>query len=82
MQMLEMTVLPRGTAWLDTGTFESLHDASTFVRVLEERQNTKIACLEEISWRQGWLTDDELLKISEACINPILATYLKSLLQK
>ena len=82
MQMLKMTVLPRGTAWLDTGTFESLHDASTFVRVLEERQNTKIACLEEISWRQGWLTDDELLKISEACINPILATYLKSLLQK
>jgi glucose-1-phosphate thymidylyltransferase len=82
MQMLEMTVLPRGTAWLDTGTFESLHDASTFVRVLEERQNTKIACLEEISWRQGWLTDDELLKISEKCINPTLATYLKSLLKK
>lgn len=82
MQMLEMTVLPRGTAWLDTGTFESLHDASTFVRVLEERQNTKIACLEEISWRQGWLTDDELLKISEECINPTLATYLKSLLIK
>jgi len=82
MRMLEMTVLPRGTAWLDTGTIESLHDASTFVRVLEERQNTKIACLEEISWRQGWLTDDELLKISEVCINPILASYLKSLLQK
>ena len=81
MQMLEMTVLPRGTAWLDTGTFESLHDASTFVRVLEERQNTKIACLEEISWRQGWLTDDEILKISEDCINPTLATYLKLLLK-
>jgi glucose-1-phosphate thymidylyltransferase len=81
MQMLEMTVLPRGTAWLDTGTFESLHDASTFVRVLEERQNTKIACLEEISWRQGWLTDNEILKISEDCINPTLATYLKLLLK-
>ena len=80
--MLGLTLLPRGTAWLDTGTFESLHDASTFVRVLEERQNTKIACLEEISWRQGWLTDDELLSISENCINPILANYLKSLLEE
>ena len=80
--MLGLTLLPRGTAWLDTGTFESLHDASTFVRVLEERQNTKIACLEEISWRQGWLTDNELLSISENCINPILANYLKSLLEE
>jgi glucose-1-phosphate thymidylyltransferase len=77
---LELTLLPRGTAWLDTGTFESLHDASTFVRVLEERQNTKIACLEEISWRQGWITDKELLSISENCVNPVLANYLKSLL--
>ena len=82
MQMLEMTLLARGTAWLDTGTFESLHDASTFVRVLEERQNTKIACLEEISWRQGWLSDAELHKISEECINPSLATYLNSLLDR
>lgn len=80
--LLELTLLPRGTAWLDTGTFESLHDASTFVRVLEERQNTKIACLEEISWRQGWLTDNELLSISENCVNPILAKYLKSLLEE
>lgn len=80
--MLGLTLLPRGTAWLDTGTFESLHDASTFVRVLEERQNTKIACLEEISWRQGWLTDNELLSISENCVNPILANYLKSLLEE
>lgn len=78
--LLELTLLPRGTAWLDTGTFESLHDASTFVRVLEERQNTKIACLEEISWRQGWITDRELLSISENCVNPVLAKYLKSLL--
>lgn len=80
--MLGLTLLPRGTAWLDTGTFESLHDASTFVRVLEERQNTKIACLEEISWRQGWLTDNELLSIAENCVNPILAKYLKSLLEE
>jgi glucose-1-phosphate thymidylyltransferase len=79
---LGLTLLPRGTAWLDTGTFESLHDASTFVRVLEERQNTKIACLEEISWRQGWLTDNELLLISENCVNPILARYLQSLVEK
>jgi glucose-1-phosphate thymidylyltransferase len=81
MQSLQMTLLPRGTAWLDTGTFESLHDASTFVRVLEERQNTKIACLEEIAWRQGWLNDDELHKISRECVNPELAKYLHSLLE-
>ena len=77
---INLTLLPRGTAWLDTGTFEALHDASTFVRVLEERQNTKIACLEEIAWRNGWISDSEITDIAKNCINPVLRTYLESLL--
>jgi glucose-1-phosphate thymidylyltransferase len=77
---INLTLLPRGTAWLDTGTFEALHDASTFVRVLEERQNTKIACLEEIAWRNGWISDSEIANLATNCINPVLRVYLKSLL--
>ncbi len=62
---LTVTVLPRGTAWLDTGSFQSLSDASTFVRVLEDRQGTKVNCLEEIAWRQGWLSDGQVLAAAE-----------------
>ena len=80
MGLLNISILPRGTAWLDTGTFESLHDASTFVRVLEERQNTKIASLEEISWRNGWLSDEQLLNIADKCMNPNLGSYLRFIL--
>ena len=80
MRMLEMTVLPRGTAWLDTGTFESLHDASTFVRVLEERQNTKIACLEEIAWRNKWISDKDLASLAESYGPSEYKNYLLSLL--
>ncbi len=82
LNMLNISILPRGTAWLDTGTFESLHDASTFVRVLEERQNTKIACLEEISWRNGWISDEQLFDIASKCVNPSLGSYLKLILEK
>jgi glucose-1-phosphate thymidylyltransferase len=82
MNLLNISILPRGTAWLDTGTFESLHDASTFVRVLEERQNTKIACLEEISWRNGWISDEQLFDLAVKCVNPNLGSYLKLILEK
>ena len=57
--------LGRGFAWLDTGTHESLFDASRFVEVVESRQGVQIACLEEIAWRKGWLSDEELLRLAE-----------------
>lgn len=77
---LSVTVLPRGTAWLDTGTIESLHDAATFVRVVEQRQGLKVGCVEEIAWRNGWIDDGQL----EALAHPLAASgygdYLQGLL--
>ena len=59
---LHLSILPRGMAWLDTGTIQSLNDASNFVGAIQERQGLKIACLEEIGWRNGWLSDEDLQK--------------------
>lgn len=79
---LTVTVLPRGTAWLDTGSFESLHDASEYVRVLERRQGTKVGCLEELAWRNGWINDQELLKIADPLRKSGYGEYLASLLRE
>lgn len=78
----ELTVkhLSRGMAWLDTGTPEGLNDAATFVRVIEERTGQKIACLEEISWRNGWLNDLQLKKIAASFKGASYGKYLSSLI--
>ncbi|HEV7725949.1 MAG: rfbA [Modestobacter sp.] len=77
---LTVTVLDRGTAWLDTGTFTSLRQASEFVSVVEERQGLKIGCIEEVAWRNGWLTDDDLTATADRLGKSGYGDYLLGLL--
>jgi glucose-1-phosphate thymidylyltransferase len=72
-------VLPRGTAWLDTGTFDSLLQASQFVQIVEARQGFKIGCIEEIAWRRGYIDDAQLLRLAEPIAKSGYGTYLKAL---
>ena len=76
---LSVTVLPRGTAWLDTGTFSMLHAAGDFVRVLEERQGMKVGCVEEVAWRNGWIDDDQLLTLARSLEKSGYGAYLERL---
>ncbi len=73
---LTVTVLERGTAWLDTGTFRSLQDAGEFVRVMEDRTGTKVGCVEEIAWRNGWITADELAALAQPLLKSGYGEYL------
>jgi len=73
---LTVTALARGTAWLDTGSFDSLADAGLYVRVLEERQGTKVGCLEEYAWRNGWIDDDQLRALAHPLLNSGYGEYL------
>ena len=77
---LTYEVLPRGTAWLDSGTVDALHEASTYVRVVEKRQGVKIACPEEIAWRLGWITEKQLANLAGDAGSAEYGTYLRGLL--
>ncbi|MBQ5635538.1 MAG: glucose-1-phosphate thymidylyltransferase RfbA, partial [Alistipes sp.] len=76
---LKLQVLGRGFAWLDTGTQDSLYEASTFVNVVESRQGVKIACLEEIAWRKGWISDSDLLRLAEPMKKNAYGQYMINL---
>lgn len=77
---LNVELLGRGFAWLDTGTHDSLIEASMFVQTVEKRQGFKIACLEEIAWRNGWLTDEQVRKSAEKLAKTGYGQYLQDLL--
>ncbi|SDQ29593.1 Glucose-1-phosphate thymidylyltransferase [Arthrobacter crystallopoietes] len=81
-ERLSVEVLPRGTAWLDTGTFESLNDASNYIRTIEARQGLKIGAPEEIAWRNGFVSDKELEELAKPLLKSGYGTYLLRLLEQ
>jgi glucose-1-phosphate thymidylyltransferase len=80
LERLSVQVLDRGTAWLDTGTFESMMQASEYVRVIEERQGFKIGCIEEIAWRAGWIDDAALAELAAPLAKSGYGRYLSGLI--
>ena len=78
---LKVEVLPRGTAWLDTGTFDSLADATNFIRTVQSRQGLSVGCPEEIAWRHGWLSDEQLREIATPLVKSGYGSYLLGLLR-
>jgi glucose-1-phosphate thymidylyltransferase len=80
-EKLNVSILPRGTAWFDGGTVKSLFDASTYVRSIEERQGQKIGCIEEVAWRNGWIDDKKLISLAQKYKNNEYGEYLNAVLQ-
>lgn len=78
---LKVSILDRGTAWLDTGTFDSLMQASLFVQVIEQRQGIKIACIEEIAWRKGFITKEQLVALAQPLLKSGYGQYLMNLVE-
>jgi glucose-1-phosphate thymidylyltransferase len=79
---LKVSILDRGTAWLDTGTFDSLMQASQFVQVIEQRQGIKIACIEEIAYRKGFITKDQLINVAQPLLKSGYGQYLMNVLKE
>lgn len=79
---LKVSILDRGTAWLDTGTFDSLMQAAQFVQVIEQRQGIKIACLEEIAYRKGFITKDQLISIAQPLLKSGYGQYILNLVKE
>ncbi len=79
-QQLNVEIMGRGMAWLDTGTHESLLDASQFIQTLESRQGLKVSCPEEIAWRSGWIDDSQLHKLAEPLSKNRYGRYLLELM--
>jgi len=80
LKKLRVEILPRGTAWLDTGTFNTLHEAGSYVRIIEERQGARIGCVEELAWRNNWITDQQLAVCADSMANSDYGQYLQKLL--
>ena len=79
---IKVKVFDRGTAWLDTGNFDSLHDASEFVRVIEKRQGYKVGCIEEIAYRQGYIDKNQLLLLAKEIEKSGYGVYLKRIVRE
>jgi glucose-1-phosphate thymidylyltransferase len=79
---LKLEILPRGTAWLDCGTSQSLNDAGNYIRVIEERQGLKVSCPEEIAWRNGWISQNDLLELANSYGSGEYSNYLRKILSQ
>lgn len=79
---LQVELMGRGMAWLDTGTCDSLHEAGSYIRTLEKRQGLKIGCPEEVAWRQGWIADEQLMALAAPLRKSGYGVYLESLLKE